>query len=211
MPFSVPLTSTLSGATVDQLAYWRRRTAAGDDPLLVPSARRSGRFLYSWADVVALRSIVYLRQEKSLPKIRKAVETLVRLEADEWEHLAEYRFVRTADTIVVVTRRGRLIDLERSPGTMLEDVLMQDVLNPFETEHGRRVPALRQPRPRITVDPGVLAGYPVVAGTRVPYDVVASLVEDGYDEAEIVELYPSVRPEAVADAHAFAKDVASAA
>src|SRR3954452_4347312 len=57
--------STLSGATVDQLSYWRRRTVA-DAPLLVPSGRRGGRYLYSWADVVALRSIVYLRQEKSV-------------------------------------------------------------------------------------------------------------------------------------------------
>lgn len=210
MAFPVPLTSTLSGASPRQLAYWRRPTASAD-ALLVPKAQRSGRFLYSWADVVALRSIVYLRQEKSLPKIRKAVETLVRLEAEEWDHLSEYSFVRTPDTILVKTRMGRVMDLERSPGTMLEEVLMEDVLQPFETDEGRLVPALRQPRPRISIDPGVLGGYPVLVGTRVPYDIVASLAEDGYDEAEIIELYPSVAPGGIPDAREFAKDVASAA
>ncbi len=195
---------------MNQLAYWRRQTRS-DAPLLVPSAARSGRFLYSWADVLALRSIVYLRQVKSLPRIRKAVETLVRLEEAEWEHLARYRFVRTPDTIIVETRAGRLIDLERQPGTMLEDILMEDVLKPFDTESGRRVPDLRRPRPFLSVDPGVLGGYPVLAGTRVPYDVVAGLAEDGYHEAEIIELYPSVKEGTVADASAFAKEVAGAA
>jgi uncharacterized protein (DUF433 family)/DNA-binding transcriptional MerR regulator len=210
MAFPVPLTSALTGASVDQLAYWRRKTRS-HSPLLVPSAQASGRFLYSWADVVALRSIVYLRQEKSLPRIRKAVTTLQQLEAEEWDHLAEYRLLRTAETIIVVTPRGEVLDLERAPGAVLHEILMSDVLAPFETDWGRKVPSLAHPRPRLSVDPEVLGGYPVVEGTRVPFDLVSSLADEGMPEAEIVELYPSVGAAAVADAQAFAKDVASAA
>jgi hypothetical protein len=84
--FPVPIASVLTGATVAQLAYWRRDTASAP-ALLVPEGKRSGRFLYSWADIVALRSIVYVRSEKSLPRIRRAVDTLRQLEADEWTHL----------------------------------------------------------------------------------------------------------------------------
>ena len=93
----------------------------------------------------------------------------------------------------------------------MSEVLLADVLGPFETEAGRRVPALKSPKPQLSIDPGVLGGYPVVVGTRVPFDVVAGLVEDGYEEAEIIELYPSVKRGAVEDAHEFAKDVAAAA
>jgi len=45
----------------------------------------------------------------------------------------------------------------------------------------------------------------------VPYDVVASLADEGYAEADIIELYPSVKPGTVDDARAFAEEVAAAA
>jgi uncharacterized protein (DUF433 family) len=208
--FPVPIASVLSGASVDQLAYWRKRTPSAP-PLLVPEAKRSGRFLYSWSDVVALRSIVYLRQEKSLPRVRSAVQLLRALEADEWEHLARYRLIGTKSSILVQTPSGQLLDLERQPGTVLNEVLMRDVLGPFTTREGRTVPGLERPRRLLSVNPRVLAGYPVIRGTRVPFDVVAGLADDGVPTAEIIELYPSVDPEAIDDAQAFAEQVAKAA
>lgn len=207
MPFSVPITSVLTGASPRQLGYWRRPTASSS-PLLQPTARRSGRYLYSWADVVALRSIVYLRQEKSLPRIRRAVAELRRLETDEWEHLAQYRLIRTTETIVVQTPAGDILDLEKAPGTVLDEVLMEDVLGPYEA-HGEEVPALHRPRPNLTVDPRILNGYPVIAGSRVPFDSVASLADEGAANAEIIELYPSVDPKGIPDAQQFALQVAS--
>jgi uncharacterized protein (DUF433 family) len=210
MAFPVPLAVTLSGATVDQLAYWRRPTPS-HPPLLEPDAKRSGRYLYSWADVVALRSIVYLRQERSLPRIRTAVATLRRLEADDFQHLADYKLVMTGSSIVVKTHTGELLDHEARPGTVMHEILLADVLRGFKTADGRRVPALPAPRPQLSIHPGVLGGYPVVAHTRVPYDVVASLADDGYTEAEIIEIYPSVRTGSVSDARDFAQEVAAAA
>jgi uncharacterized protein (DUF433 family)/DNA-binding transcriptional MerR regulator len=208
MAFPIPIASVLTGATVPQLAYWRRRTKSAR-PLLVPEGRRNGRHLYSWADVVALRSIVYLRQEKSLPRIRRAVGELRALEAEEWTHLSAYRLISTDSTIVVQTPTGQLLDLERQPGTVLAAVLMKDVLAPFETSSGRTVPGLKRPRPRIAVDPAVLGGYPVIAGTRVPFDVVAQLSDEDLDANEITAIYPSVDPEAIDDATRFAEQVAA--
>lgn len=210
MSFPVPIASVLTGATIGQLAYWRKRTPSAP-PLLVPEGKRSGRYLYSWADIVALRSIVYLRQEKSLPRIRRAVATLRHIEADEWKHLSAYRLIGTKRSIVVQTPDGQLLDLEDQPGTVLEEVLMADVLAPFETRSGRRVPALEHPRPRIAVDPAVLGGYPVVMGTRVPFDVVASLAKDDVAPTEIAAVYPSIDREAVGDAVSFAEQVAAVA
>jgi uncharacterized protein (DUF433 family) len=93
----------------------------------------------------------------------------------------------------------------------MDEVLMGDVLAPFETRDGRPVPALERPRPRIAVDPGVLGGYPVIAGSRVPFDVVAGLAQDELTPDEIVAIYPSVDPGAVEEATDFAKQVAAAA
>jgi uncharacterized protein (DUF433 family) len=70
------------------------------------------------------------------------------------------------------------------------------------------VPGLQRPRPRLTVDPQVLGGYPVIAGSRVPFDVVAALAEDDLDADEITGVYPSVDREAIGDAVSFAQRVA---
>ena len=83
MAFPVPITSVLTGATVAQLAYWRKDTRSSP-ALLVPENKRSGRYLYSWADVVALRSMVYLRSEKSLPKIRRARALMDKYGVETW-------------------------------------------------------------------------------------------------------------------------------
>jgi uncharacterized protein (DUF433 family) len=208
--FPVPIASVLTGATVRQLAYWRKPTQSAQ-PLLVPAGKRGGRYLYSWADVVALRSIVYLRQEKSLPRIRRAVATLRTLESEEWIHLSAYRLISTPSSILVRTPAGQLLDLDRQPGTVLEEVLMQDVLGPFETQDGRQVPALRSPRARIAVNPAVLGGFPTIAGTRVPFDVVAALANDDLEPDEIAEVYPSVDRDAIGDAVSFAEQVAAVA
>jgi uncharacterized protein (DUF433 family) len=208
--FPVPIASVLTGATVAQLAYWRKDTASAP-ALLVPEGKRSGRYLYSWADVVALRSIVYLRSEKSLPRIRRAVATLRALEAAEWTHLASYSLISTKRSILVRTPKGQLLDVGEQPGTVLEETLMRDVLEPFEARNGRMVPALKRPRPHITVDPGVLGGYPVLEGTRVPFDAVAALAQDDLNAEEIAAIYPSVRREGIVDATAFAEQVAAVA
>lgn len=210
MAFPVPITSVLTGATKAQLAYWRKDTPSSP-ALLVPEGKRSGRYLYSWADVVALRSIVYLRSEKSLPRIRRAVATLRGLESDQWTHLGRYRLISAKRSILVKTPNGQLLDLGEKPGTILSEVLMRDVLEPFQTSTGRSVPALVRPRPHITVDPGILGGYPVLSGTRVPFDAVAALANDDLQPAEIVSIYPSVRDEAIQDALDFAEQVASVA
>lgn len=210
MAFPVPVASVLTGATRAQLAYWRRDTSSAP-ALLVPAGKRGGRYLYSWADIVALRSIVYLRSEKSLPRIRRAVATLRRLEADEWHHLAQYTLISTRKSILVRTPKGDLLDVGERPGTVLSEVLMRDVLAPFQTGTGQMVPALKRPRPHITVDPRVLGGYPVLAGTRVPYDAVAALANDALAPAEISAIYPSIEHEGIQDAMAFAEQVAAVA
>lgn len=207
--FPVPIASVLSGASVDQLAYWRKRTPSAP-ALLVPESKRSGRFIYSWADVVALRSIVYLRHEKSLPRVRRAVELLRYLEANEWEHLARYTLISTPSSILVRTPSGQLLDLEQQPGTVVSEVLMSDVLAPFTTRAGRVVPDLEKPRDLLAVNPRVMAGYPVIAGTRVPFDLVAGLADDGATTAEIIAIYPSVNPASIGDAQDFAAQVAKA-
>lgn len=208
MPFPTLETAALSGATVGQLKYWRTRR--GDHgPLLVPEYRDGRSHLYSFRDLLALRTFVYLRGETSLQKIRRAAQSLENL--GDQDHLSAYELHVFGDTIVWVDPRAgergrRYVDLVKQPGQEHLSLIMEQILDPFRTERGK-VLALRSPFARISVDPAVLGGFPVVAGTRVPYDLVAGLVRDGVPAGEVRAFYPSVDAAGALDAEAFASYV----
>jgi uncharacterized protein (DUF433 family) len=202
MSYDERMTAALSGATLRQLRYWRTHRENGE-PILVPEASPARPIRYSFRDVVALRTCVFLREAYPLQKIRKAIANLRGL--GEEEHLSRYRLVGEGKSIVVVTDE-EAVDLVERPGQRVVAVMF-DILQPFRSRTGTEVPALFHPRSRITVDPDVRGGYPVVSGTRVPYDLVAGLVEDGVPAEEISCFYPSVDAAAAHDAADFAKYV----
>ncbi|MGQ0779471.1 MAG: MerR family transcriptional regulator, partial [Pseudonocardiales bacterium] len=69
--------AALSGATLRQLSYWRSSRST-EAPLLAPELHKPrSRVSYSFRDVVALRTFVYLRSRKvPLQRVRKAVRSL---------------------------------------------------------------------------------------------------------------------------------------
>jgi len=204
MAYPTDLAATLSGASVRQLAYWRRPDSAGER-LLVPELRPRGRpLLYSFRDVLALRTFVYLREEHSLQKVRKALANLRDLGSRD--HLARYRLVADGSNIEWVDDAGIATDLTRKPGHLLLELRFADVVAEF-VYRGRRIVDLYQPRKLLGVDPEVCGGYPVVAGTRVLYDQVASLVADGVHPERIDRYFPGVTSEAAKDALSLAAEV----
>jgi uncharacterized protein (DUF433 family) len=59
--------------------------------------------------------------------------------------------------------------------------------------------------PRITVDPTVLVGKPVIRGTRIPVELV--LLADGWAEAEILDSYPHLGRADIQACLAYARDL----
>lgn len=45
---------------------------------------------------------------------------------------------------------------------------------------------------RITLDPDILAGKPVVRGTRLSCEFIIGLMADGWSEADILRNYPKL-------------------
>jgi uncharacterized protein (DUF433 family) len=60
---------------------------------------------------------------------------------------------------------------------------------------------------RIVLDPAVLAGKPVIRGTRLSVDFIIGLLADGWTEADIFRNYPGVTHEDIAACLAYARDV----
>lgn len=207
MSYKPVVAAALSGASLGQLSYWRssRSSAA---PLLAPAFHTPGaRVAYSYRDVVALRTFVYLRSHNvPLQRVRKAVRSL--RELGEVEHLSSYKLVAVGRDVVWQVSDELAVDLTDQPGQQVI-AEMVDILAAFRGPRPRqlRVVPLHRPTPGLAVDPDVRGGYPVIEGTRVPYDVVATLVDDGVDAEDIASFYPSVGAAGARGAVAFARYV----
>ncbi|HHH13976.1 MAG TPA: DUF433 domain-containing protein [Thiolapillus brandeum] len=59
----------------------------------------------------------------------------------------------------------------------------------------------------IHADPEVLAGKPVIKGTRLSAEFILGLLADGWTEAQIHENYPQFSPEALQAVFAMAAEV----
>jgi uncharacterized protein (DUF433 family) len=62
---------------------------------------------------------------------------------------------------------------------------------------------------RIVLDSSVLAGKPVIRGSRLSVDFVIGLMADGWSEAEILRNYPGLKHDDIAACLAYARDILS--
>ena len=62
-------------------------------------------------------------------------------------------------------------------------------------------------RDRITIDPQVLVGKPVVKGTRVAVELIVDLLAAGWTQDQILDSYPTLRAEDVRACLAYASEL----
>ena len=60
---------------------------------------------------------------------------------------------------------------------------------------------------RITLDPAILAGKPVVRGTRLSVEFIIGLMADGWSETEILTNYPGLAHDDITACLAYARDL----
>jgi uncharacterized protein (DUF433 family) len=63
---------------------------------------------------------------------------------------------------------------------------------------------------RITLDPHVLTGKPVVKGTRLSVEFIVGLLADGWSEADILENYPGLVHDDILACLSYARSILSA-
>ncbi|MFO7991381.1 MAG: DUF433 domain-containing protein [Thermoplasmata archaeon] len=60
---------------------------------------------------------------------------------------------------------------------------------------------------RITVDPNIMIGKPVIKGTRIPVYVILEFFESGNSIEDILDIYPDLEEEDVKAALHYASDI----
>ena len=201
MSFPVDITSALTGATKRQLQNWR----SGAAPLLVPEYGIRPQALYSFRDLLALRTVAKLRKETSLQKIRRAFRALQ--DMDLTEHPSSYTLIARDNSIYLVEGSADATDLVKHPGQRVLATL-DDVFAPFLNFREDPVVNFIHPRERLEVREGRIGGWPTIRDTRVPFDTIACLVATGdIPASEVSEHYPTVSASDVADAVDFRRQI----
>jgi uncharacterized protein (DUF433 family) len=193
--------AALSGVPKSTIHWWDRQK------ILVPSVSAERVKLWSYADLMGLRVIYWLRQRKttdlgydiprtSMPAVRNALDALRDLGAPIWKPGSEQAlFVDGAGHIYLRRPEG----VQNLDGQLGEEALL-DLIAPFETHEGTRGPDLVRPRPELRIVPGKLGGSPHVVGTRNETCALAALAKDDFSTDGILSLYPHLTREQIEQA-----------
>jgi len=183
-------TAALSGVPRSTVYDWARKG------VVVPSISPEREKLWSYADLMALRIVSWLRHPKALDgdvrpasAMRHVREALVQLDEqglDLWDGRAGASplFVDPTGRIVIDTPAATH-DLSGQgvlPGWL-------DLLGVFEGSDGAG-PDLRRPREHLRIVPGKCAGEPHIDGSRLTTVTVAALAGRGYTLDDVARLYP---------------------
>jgi uncharacterized protein (DUF433 family) len=195
--------AALSGVPRSTVHYWARHD------ILVPSVSREKVKLWSFADLLKLRTIYWLRQPKAaadgrdipastMPKVRKALTELDQLELGVWDEQGLPRVLVDQSGHVFIKRADGVLVDGSSPTQALLPIL--DLIAPFSMIPALQGPDLLVPRPHLRIVPGKLAGSPHVNDTRIETQAIAALHNRGFDVAAIAALYPVVARAAITEA-----------
>lgn len=207
--YEAPRAAALSGVPVRTVYDWATKD------VVVPSVSPVQEKLWSYADLMALRIVAWLRRPKfedddhvdtlkgsPMGQVKAALAMLDQHGLDLWA-----RDTGNASPLVVdrfgrihVRAGDRFLDL-RGDESFPEAEDWLDLLGPFDVA-GHRGPDLLSPRPRLRIAPERVAGEPHVQNTRLTTRTLAGLSNRGFSTGRIVDMY-SVSREAVEEAVDF--------
>jgi DNA-binding transcriptional MerR regulator len=187
--FSEEQVERLTSLTKAQLRYWDR-TRFFEPKYADEDRRRAYSRLYSFKDVVALRTLGLLRNEHGVPlqHLRKVAEKLSHLADDLW----------TKTTLYVLNKK--VIIHEPGSGRLQEVVTGQYVigieLNTIISETKKDVEKMHRRDPNkvglVERTKFVSRNAWVVGGTRIPTAAIRHFKEAGYTIEQIIAEYPDL-------------------
>ena len=201
LAFTAEHVCRLTGLSARQLRYWDA-TRFFSPAMLDEYRRRAFSRIYSFRDLVGLRTIAILRNQHKVPlqELRRVGEWLHRHHQTPW---ASLRFALAGEKIVFFDPASGVAVEPKGEG---QRVLPID-LEPIAREMREAAAALRERRPdqigKIGRNRYVVHNAWVVAGTRIPTQAVWNLHQAGYDATAIIREYPRLTSEDIRAAVEF--------
>lgn len=180
----------LAGVPLSTLHYWSR------EGIWTPSVSSVRVKLWSFSDLLGLRLIDWLRQEKQELRLPKSSMAQIRRALGSVESFGE-RLAQQSLQVWVDPKGGIVLGEKNRLFVALKGGWLQglvdskiDLIDAYQSRSGLKAPNLATPRPTLRIIPGKLSGEPHVADTRIETRVLAALGTRGFDSSRVLELYP---------------------
>jgi uncharacterized protein (DUF433 family)/DNA-binding transcriptional MerR regulator len=193
LAFTSPQVQRLTGLSARRLTYWED-TGVFRASYVDERPRRAYRRIFSFTDVVSLRTLALLCREVSLDELRRTGQYLARHSDAPWTRkfwIQDKRvfFHDPEDPSTFRDLRGQ---------TSFVDVA--DVWAAIESETATWKERPSSDIGRVSRHRHVQRNQWVIKGTRIPTAAIWSFHEAGYDNSEIIRQYPTLTPEDVKSA-----------
>jgi uncharacterized protein (DUF433 family) len=190
--FTADHVARLTGLSKRQLGYWDK-TEFFAPTLIDEFQRRAFGRIYSFRDVVGLRTIAILRNQHkiALQELRRVGAWLHREHETSWSSL---RFGLIGRRVVFTDPVSGAIIEPRGQGQTILAIALEPIANDM-----RGAAAKLRERPadqvgQLTRNRYVVHNAWVVAGTRIPTEAIWNFHSAGYDAEAIIREYPRLTP-----------------
>ena len=181
LAFGVDQVRSLTGLTRRQIQYW------DETGFFSPEFAGADR-VYSFRDLVGLRTIAKLRETVPLQELRKVGEWLKREHETPW---ASLRFFRSGRTVHFRDpKTGDVI--AANPEDQRVCIELEEIANEVRELIAARRRRSISKEGKVERKHRVVRSRPVLAGTRIPVDAIWNFHEAGYSTEQILEEYPTL-------------------
>lgn len=187
--FSEESVKRLTGLTASQLRYWDRTEFFAPE-FADDNRRLAYSRLYSFRDIVALRTLSVLRNQYSVPlqHLRKVADKLSHLGYDLWTNTTLY----VLNKKVIFHEPGTELPREVVSGQYVLGLalktIISDTTSDVEKMHRRDPEKIG----RIERSRFIARNAWVIGGTRIPTAAIRRFKEAGYTEEQIIAEYPDL-------------------
>jgi uncharacterized protein (DUF433 family) len=199
--FTAEQASRITGLSLRQLRYWDK--TGFFSPSVIGTARRIYSHLYSFRNLVGLRTIALLRKKHRIPlqELRRVGSWLTEQHEAPWANLS--LFVSGRHVFFEDPASGTVLDARTGKQSVFPIHLIK-VASDTQKEVDRLKGRPQGEVGRIQKHRNVVHNQYVIAGTRVPVSAIWNLHIAGYKPERILSEYPFLLEEDVKSAIHFA-------
>lgn len=185
LAFTTEHVSRLTGLTARQVRYWDKTEFFS--PTLVHTGRRAFGRIYSFRDVVGLRTIAMLRKKVPLQELRRVGAWLLQHHETPWSSL---RFGLAGKKVVFFDPMSGVAIETRSGGQTVLAIALEPIANEMQKAAERLTERRSGEHGQIVRHRNVVHNAFTLAGTRVPTEAVWEFHRAGYAPDAIIKEFP---------------------